>query len=234
MEKKIAVVTGGNKGIGFAICRALAKNNFHVVLTARSAEKGQAACEQLKKEGLDVSFFPLEVTEESQIQKLKSHLEKEFSRCDVLVNNAGIFLDRKGPNVLEIGRDVIEETLRTNTLAPLRISQVLLPMMKKRRSGRIVNLSSGLGQLDEMQTDYMAYRVSKTALNAVTKILAYELKGTNILVNAMCPGWVKTDMGGPNAQLTPEQGADTALWLATLPDNGPAGGFFRERKSIPW
>ncbi len=234
MEKKIAVVTGGNKGIGFAICRALAKNNFRVVLTARSMQNGKEAARKLEEEGLDVSFFHLDVTDDYQIQKLKEHLEKGYGRCDVLINNAGIFLDAKGPSVLKIGLDVIEKTLQTNTFAPLRLAQALIPMMKKHRYGRIINLSSGLGQLTDMKTDYTAYRVSKTALNAVTKILAAELEGTNVLVNAMCPGWVKTDMGGPNAERTPEQGADTALWLAELPNNGVTGGFFRDRQAIPW
>ena len=234
MDKKIAVVTGGNKGIGFAISRLLAKNGFHVILTARSIQNGKEAARQLEEQGLPVSFFHLDVTDGFHIQKLKEHLEKGYGRCDVLVNNAGIFLDAKGPGVLTIGMDIIEKTWQTNSLAPLRLAQILAPLMKKNRHGRIVNLSSGLGQLSDMQNHYAAYRISKTALNAVTRILAAELKGSPILVNSMCPGWVKTDMGGPHAERTPEQGADTALWLATLPDDGPTGGFFRDRAPIPW
>jgi NAD(P)-dependent dehydrogenase (short-subunit alcohol dehydrogenase family) len=234
MEKKIAVVTGGNKGIGFAACRLLAQNGFHVVLTARSIQNGKEAARKLESERLDVSFFHLEVTDEFHIQKLRENLEKGYGRCDVLVNNAAIFPDSKGPGDLHIPLEMIEETFRTNTLAPLRLSQVLIPLMKKHKYGRIINLSSGLGQLSDMKNRYAAYRISKTALNAVTRILAAETAGSGILVNSMCPGWVKTDMGGPDAERTPEQGADTILWLAALPADGPSGGFFRDRAPIPW
>jgi len=130
--------------------------------------------------------------------------------------------------------ETYRETLETNVLGPLALAQALVPFMKRNRYGRIVNISSGMGQLSEMGVGSPAYRVSKTALNALTRILAADLKASGILVNSMCPGWVKTDMGGPTAPRTVEQGADTAVWLATLPDGGPTGGFFRDRKPIPW
>lgn len=234
MNKKIAVVTGANRGIGFAASRLLAQNGFHVVVTSRSVQKGKAACLKLEEEGLDVSYCHLDVTDEIHIKELKEKLEKGYGRCDVLVNNAGIMLDKDGPGILKAHAETIEQTLRTNTLAPLRLAQAVIPLMKKHHYGRIINVSSGLGQLTDMGTGWTAYRVSKTALSAVTRMLAAELQGTNILVNSMCPGWVRTDMGGPNAERSPEQGADTILWLATLPDHSSTGGFFRDRAPIPW
>lgn len=234
MTKRVAVVTGANRGIGFAASRLLAQNGFHVVLTSRSVQNGKAACLKLEEEGLDVSYIHLDVTDEFLIKQWKEKLEKGYGRCDVLVNNAGIMLDHHGPGVLKISSEIIEKTLRTNTLAPLHLAQAAIPLMKKHHYGRIVNVSSGLGQLTDMGNNWTAYRISKTALNAVTRILSAELQGTNVLVNSMCPGWVRTDMGGPNAERSPEQGADSILWLATLPDNGPNGGFFRDRAPIPW
>jgi len=234
MKKKIAVVTGANRGIGFEISRQLAKSGFHVVLTSRHTENGKRALRKLESEGLDVSYFHLDVTKEDQIHDLRHHLEHGHGRVDVLINNAGIFPDAKGPGVMKIKISMMEETLKANAFGPLLISRALIPLMKKHHYGRIVNLSSTLGQLDGMGGEYTAYRVSKTALNAITKILAAEVKGTNILINSMCPGWVKTDMGGPNAVRTTEEGADTAVYLATLPDEGPTGQFFQDRRTIPW
>ncbi|OGW78495.1 MAG: short-chain dehydrogenase [Omnitrophica bacterium GWA2_52_8] len=234
MSKKVAVVTGGNKGIGLAVSRGLAEKGFHVVLTSRNVQNGEKACRTLTSEGLDVVFHKLDVTQPAEIKELRHFLEKGYGRVDVLINNAGIFKDAKETPVLHTKIETIEETLKTNTFAPLLLCQELVPLMKKHGSGRIVNVSSGLGQLSDMQGHYAAYRMSKAALNAVTRILACELAGTNIAVNSICPGWVKTDMGGPDAERTPEEGADTAVWLATLPDRGPTGKFFRDRSEIPW
>ena len=234
MDKKIAVVTGGNRGIGFAVCRGLAENGFHVILTSRHASSGTEACRKLEGEGLDVSYFQLDVTLEEHTANLKNHLEHGYRRLDVLVNNAGIFLDPGDQGWHKTKPETLEKTLRTNTFAPFLLCEALLPLMKKHHYGRIVNISSGLGQLSEMGGHYSAYRISKTGLNAVTRIIAAEAGGSDILVNSMCPGWVKTDMGGPGAERTPEEGADTAVWLAMLPKDGPTGGFFRDRKPISW
>jgi NAD(P)-dependent dehydrogenase (short-subunit alcohol dehydrogenase family) len=152
----------------------------------------------------------------------------------VLVNNAGVMLDPRGSRVLDARPKTFRDTLEANMLGPLQLMQALVPLMKKHGYGRIVNVASGQGQLSDMGVGTPAYRVSKTALNALTRTFAAELHGTGILVNSMCPGWVKTDMGGPNAPRTVEQAADTAVWLATLPDDGPNGGFFRDRQPIPW
>lgn len=235
METRVAVVTGAYRGIGFEICRQLARRSgIRVVLTARDAAKGKTAVKKLADEGLEVDYHRLDVTEAKSIAALAAYLESRYGRCEVLVNNAGIALDPRGSRVLDSKIATYRETLETNLLGPLMCSQALVPLMRKNRYGRIVNMSSGMAQLSDMGVGSPAYRISKTALNALTRTLAAELKGSGILVNSMCPGWVRTDMGGPGAARTVAQGADTAVWLATLPDDGPSGGFFRDRKPIPW
>ncbi len=231
--KRIAVVTGGNRGIGYEICRQLARRGARVLLTARDEAKGRTATDELVAQGLEVLFRPLDVNDEESVRNLAAYLRDELHGADILVNNAGVFLDQKRGG-LDVPMQVVRDTLETNLLGAWRLSQCLIPLMRQHSYGRIVNVSSGLGAMSEMSGGYSAYRVSKGALNALTRIFADELRGTNILVNAMCPGWVKTDMGGPNATVPVEKGADTAAWLATLPDGGPTGGFFRDRHLIPW
>lgn len=231
--KKVAVVTGANRGIGFETCRQLAKKGIEVILTSRDEAKGKAAAEKLQAEGLDVSSYSLDVTDADSVQRLAQFIKNEFGQLDILVNNAGVLLD-SSDSVLDTKIETLRETMDTNLSGPLLLSQALITLMKEHNYGRVVNVSSGAGQLSDMTSGYPSYRISKTALNALTRILANELKGTNILVNSVCPGWVKTDMGGANAPRTPEQGADTIVWLATLPDNVPTSGFFRDRQLIPW
>jgi NAD(P)-dependent dehydrogenase (short-subunit alcohol dehydrogenase family) len=235
MDKRVAVVTGGNRGIGLEMCRQLAKQGgIHVVLASRDAKKGDAAAKKLRDEKLDVESHALDVTGEASVHAFATWLENAHRRCDILVNNAGILADPRGSRVLDSDVAIWHQTLATNLIGPLMMIQALAPLMKKNGYGRIVNVSSGQGQLSDMGVGTPAYRVSKTALNALTRTLAAELKGSGILVNSMCPGWVKTDMGGASAPRTVEQGADTAVWLAELPDDGPTGGYFRDRKPIPW
>jgi len=235
MDRRVAVVTGGNRGIGFEICRQLAKvGGMHVVLAARDGKKGETAAQKLRDEGLDVESHALDVTSEASIRSFTGWLTGGHRRCDILVNNAGVMLDPRGSRVLDSKLVTWRDTLETNLIGPLLLAQALVPLMKRNGYGRIVNVSSGQGQLSDMGVGTPAYRVSKTALNALTRTLAAELKGSGILVNSMCPGWVRTDMGGAGAPRTVEQGADTAVWLATLPDDGPSGGFFRDRRPIPW
>jgi len=229
MDKRIAVVTGANRGIGLEICRQLAQAGMHVILTARDEAKGKAAAKKL-----GVESHPLDVDSDESVKAFARWIKDTHGRCDVLVNNAGVMLDPRGSRVLDAKIETFRDTLETNLLGPLRMIQAILPLMKKQGYGRIVNISSGQGQLSDMGVGTPAYRVSKTALNALTRTTAADLHASGILVNAMCPGWVRTDMGGSGAPRSVEQGADTALWLATLPDKGPTGGYFRDRKSIPW
>jgi NAD(P)-dependent dehydrogenase (short-subunit alcohol dehydrogenase family) len=232
--ERIALVTGGNRGIGLEIARQLAQQGLAVVLTARDAAKGKAAVKALQDDGLNVGFQRLDVTSCRSIRAAVAAVAERSGRIDVLVNNAGVLLDPRGSRFLDSKLDTYRDTLETNFFGPLQLAQAVVPLMKANRYGRIVNLSSGMGQLEEMGSGTPAYRISKTALNALTRILAAEFRGSNILVNSMCPGWVKTGMGGDHAPITAAQGADTAVWLATLPNEGPTGGFFRARKPIAW
>jgi len=233
--RRVTVVTGANRGIGLGIARQLARRgDIQVVLTSRDEAKGRAAANQLRGEGLEVDFHALDVTSERSVKTFAGWLEIACKRCDILVNNAGVMLDPRGSRVLNSKAATYRETLETNLIGPLLLAQALVPLMKRNGYGRIVNVSSGQGQLSDMGVGTPAYRVSKTALNALTRVLAAELKGSGILVNSMCPGWVRTDMGGAGAPRAVEQGADTAVWLATLPDDGPSGGLYRDRKPIPW
>jgi NAD(P)-dependent dehydrogenase (short-subunit alcohol dehydrogenase family) len=225
-NSKVALVTGGNRGIGFQTCRMFGRLGFRVVLTSRRSDLGERAAEALVAEGSDAVFQVLDVTDEKSIERCAEYAKRELGRVDVLVNNAGVMLDssRRGASILEAEAALLKESFETNTLGPLLVAQAFVPLMRSRDYGRIVNLSSAMGQLSEMGGQYPGYRISKTALNAVTRILANELEGTNIKVNSICPAWVRTDMGGPNALRTTQESADTVVWLATLPDDGPSGG----------
>jgi NAD(P)-dependent dehydrogenase (short-subunit alcohol dehydrogenase family) len=240
-DKRVALVTGGNRGIGYAIGRSLAQRGITVILGVRDPNKGASACSRLQGEGLDVNFELLDVTDEDSVQTALKHIQAQFDRLDVLVNNAGIMIDGN-QSTLDVDPITIEKTLQTNVIGPLRLCQNCIALMKAGGYGRIVNMSSRLGSLSEMADPGSvhagvrspAYRLSKAALNAVTTLIAGEVRDANILVNSACPGWVRTALGGDQAPLTPEQGADTPVWLATLPDGGPTGGFYRERTQIPW
>lgn len=235
-QKPVAVVTGAYRGLGFETCRQLAQSGHTVILTARKEQAGREAAERLQKAGLDVSFHPLDVIQQNSIDKLKDHLKGQYGRLDVLVNNAGIFPDPSpgsgDSSIFAADPARIREGFETNTLAPLRLCQALIPLMGE--WGRVVNISSGMGQLSEMNGCCPAYRLSKTALNAVTRIFADELKGSGVKINAICPGWVRTDMGGEEAPLSAEEAVKGIVWAATLPDDGPSGGFFRHGKPIEW
>jgi len=231
-EHTIAIVTGANRGIGFETCRQLALRGIQVIMTSRDEAKGQAAQQKLANEGLEVTYHQLDVTDSESIQRLANDIRQQYGRLDALINNAGVLIDQRG--VLDTDLDTVRKTMEANVYGPWRLAQALVPLMKQGGHGRIVNLSSGMGQLSDMGSGSPAYRMSKTALNALTRMLAGSLRGSNILVNSMCPGWVRTDMGGAGAPRSVEQGAKTAVWLATLPDDGPTGGFFRDREPIPW
>ncbi|MBK7541091.1 MAG: SDR family oxidoreductase [Candidatus Competibacteraceae bacterium] len=239
-SKPVAVVSGANRGLGLETVRQLAKRDIRVILTSRNAGKGEMAAEKLLAEGLDVLFHALDVTAESSVAELGAFIHSRCGRVDILVNNAGVSLDSHGTedtggaSVFNASLKTLSATLQTNLYGPLLLAQELVPLMKQQHYGRIVNVSSGLGQLSEMEGKTPAYRISKTALNALTRILAAETQGFNILVNSVCPGWVRTDMGGPGAERTIEQGASGIVWAAILPDDGPSGGFFRDGQPIAW
>lgn len=236
-DKKVALVTGGNKGIGLEICRQLAKKGVHVILTSRTKSKGLSAIKELNKKGLEADFELLDASDKKSIKKAVSSIKKKFGKIDILINNAGILIDtkeNKSESIFDTKIETIKKTMDTNTFGPILLCQEVIPIMKKNKYGRIVNLSSGMGQLKDMYGGYPGYRLSKVSLNAVTKIFADELEGTNILINTMCPGWVRTDMGGKNATRSVEKGAETTVWLALLPNNGPSGKYYRDKKVIPW
>jgi NAD(P)-dependent dehydrogenase (short-subunit alcohol dehydrogenase family) len=236
----VAVVTGGNRGLGLEICKQLLEKNYKVVLTSRDAEKGIAAVKSLQADRTNLTYFPCDVTNTSTIVDLARFIQTQFGRMDVLVNNAGILPDNQTPGVfeetslLDTHLDLLQAAMDTNAFGVVRMCQHLVPLMKNNRYGRIVNVSSQVGQLSTMESGLPAYRISKTALNAITVILADELKSWGILVNSVSPGWVKTDMGGQNATLSVKDGVQDILWLATLPSNGPTGQFFRQGKPIEW
>lgn len=236
-QSKIAVVTGANRGLGLELVRQLAKNKFQVVLTSRDDTKGLKAVDELNRDGLNVAYHNLDVTSGNSVDAFQTYCQNTFGRVDVLVNNAGVLLDSFDPensSILKVDVARIRQTMDVNVYGAIRMAQAVVPMMIKNNYGRIINFSSGLGQLSEMNGSFAAYRLSKTALNAVTCILAAETEGYDIQVNSLCPGWVRTDMGGPNATRHVEEGVDTAIWLAQQPKNRPSGRFYRDRQEINW
>jgi NAD(P)-dependent dehydrogenase (short-subunit alcohol dehydrogenase family) len=228
----VIVVTGGNRGIGFEICRQLTEREARVVLTARKRTAGEAAVKKLAGGKHAAAFHPLDVTDGKSIEHLSEFLKETYGHIDVLINNAGIIAEGEAP-ALKVDLATVRETLETNALGPLHLAQNLVPLLKSGSSPRIVNMSSGMGALADNYGGHAAYRMSKTLLNAVTAILAAELAGT-IAVNSVCPGWVKTDMGGRNATRDVAEGADTAVWLALDAPATLTGKFVRDHKVIPW
>jgi NAD(P)-dependent dehydrogenase (short-subunit alcohol dehydrogenase family) len=234
---RIAVVTGGNRGMGFETCRQLGKRGACVILTSRDPEKGETAAARLQGEGLNVRHHQLDVADDASIARLAESVRSELGRLDILINNAGIARARDEPReramrTFEATALGLREVLATNLIGPFLLCQALIPLM--RDWGRVVNVSSGMGQLCDMGSGLPAYRISKAGLNALTRIFAREVEGSGIKVNAAYPGWVRTDMGGAGAPRSAEEGVATTIWLATLPDDGPSGGLFRDRKAIPW
>jgi NAD(P)-dependent dehydrogenase (short-subunit alcohol dehydrogenase family) len=236
-EQRIALVTGANRGLGFAVCQALGRQHYKIIFTSRDPEKGVEKAAQLEDEKLDVTFCQLDVSDENSIASLHETVSKHWGRLDVLVNNAAVLLDKMDApeaNSLKIEKEILLKTFETNVVGAYQLCELFLPLMRQQRYGRIVNVSSQAGQLSDMQDGYPAYRISKSALNAVTRIFAAQGRGHNVLVNSVDPGWVKTDMGGPQAPRQIEEGIDTIVWAATLPDSGPSGAFLRDRQLVSW
>ena len=232
-QRKVALVTGANRGIGFEVCRQLAQLGMQVILTSRDVAKGEQAVEALRRQGDQVDYHPLDVIEPKQVERLSLWVAERYGRLDVLVNNAGVLLG-EDQSVFIVPLDVVRSTMEINFFGSLNLCRAFVPMMKKTGYGRVVNVSSEMGSLARMGGDSAGYRASKAALNALTRIVASEVRGYNIKVNSACPGWVRSDMGGLHAPRSLEQGAATIVWLATLPDGGPSGGFYMDQKEIPW
>ncbi|MGH8454333.1 MAG: SDR family oxidoreductase [Nevskiales bacterium] len=244
---RVALVTGGNRGIGLAVCRGLASAGLRVILTARDEAQLRQAQAELHAEGIRVDGIELDVTDRRMLEPAKDinvsfiadWVQRKYDRLDVLVNNAGVVPDphpygSADDSILRTPRSAFDLGFETHFHGPLALCRALVPLMQANRYGRIVNVSTHMARLGEMTAGWAAYRSSKVALNALTRMLADELKADNILVNAAAPGWVRTRMGGEQAPLDTTQGADTILWLATLPDGGPSGGFFEDRKPVAW
>ena len=241
--KKVALITGANKGLGYEMARQLAKAGVTVVIAARDKAKGESAAEALKKEGLDVHFLKLDVTDKADHTVAAAFLEKQFAKLDILINNAGISADGlAGTSVSATKEKSLRDTFETNFFAPIELTQALLPLLQKSEAGRIVNMSSILGSqalhADPKSPIYgfksFSYDASKAALNSFTIHLAFELKDTKIKVNSAHPGWVKTDMGTDAAPMEIPEGGKTGVALALLDENGPTGGFFHLGEPLPW
>jgi NAD(P)-dependent dehydrogenase (short-subunit alcohol dehydrogenase family) len=241
--KKVALITGANKGIGLETARQLGKLNVTILVGARDLAKGETAVAELKKDGVDARAIKIDVDNPADYVAVAKAIEKDFGVLDILINNAGIMIDnRKGNETSTTSPEVLRKTFDTNFFAVVGLTQALLPLLRKSEAGRIVNLSSILGSNTLHATPgsfiydakTFAYDASKSALNSFTVHLAHELKDTKIKVNSAHPGWVKTEMGGEGAMLEIEDGAKTSVELATLPDDGPTGGYFHMGKPLPW
>jgi NAD(P)-dependent dehydrogenase (short-subunit alcohol dehydrogenase family) len=230
-QAPVALVTGGNRGIGLELCRQLADRGYAVVLGSRDEAKGQAAARGIEAKG-SVVVAQLDVTDPGSIERARELVASRFGRLDALVNNAAALYDT-WQSAVSADLNQVREALESNTLGPWRLAQAFLPLLRRSGHARIVNVSSEAGSLASMGGGTPAYRVSKTALHALTRMLAAELRGDRILVNAVCPGWVATDMGGPGGRPV-AQGAASVVWAVVLPDDGPTGGFFRDGRRLAW
>ena len=226
----VALVTGSSRGIGHEVARQLAGRGYRVIVTGRSAE---AAAKAAAKIGSRAVAHVLDTADAASIDAIARFVESEIGRLDVLVNNAAILLD-EGENIVDVAPPAFEETWRVNTLGPFLLTKRFAPLLRKSGHGRVVNVSSGAGQLSSMSSYAPSYSASKAALNAITILFANGLRSDGVLVNCADPGWVRTDMGGRAAPRSVEKGAETIVWLATLPDDGPTGGCFHDRKRIDW
>lgn len=238
--QKIAIVTGANRGLGLGTAKALAELGFHVLMVGRDPAKLETAAQPLRDAGLDVACWSADVASDEQVAALAEHVAQHYGRLDVLVNNAGIMLEPNDfftpetASVFLTSPEVARRTYETNTLGSLRLCQALIPLMKLHSYGRVVNISSEMGQLAGMDGSWVGYRMSKVALNALTRVFAAELADTGIKVNSVSPGWVRTEIGGNDAGRSVEEAVGGIVWAATLPDDGPSGEFFRDGVALEW
>lgn len=232
-RRHVALVTGANRGLGFETSRQLLARGLNVVLAGRSEEALDRARHDLAADAARVMIVTLDITDVVSVTRAHRAVADRFGSVDVLVNSAAI-LEGEDDDVLEIPAEVYRSSFETNVVGAINVCRTFLPDMVRRSFGRVVNVSSSAGQLSSMSTYAPAYSVSKAALNALTRVLAETYRAHGVLVNAVDPGWVRTAMGGPSAPRSPEEGADSIVWLATLPKDGPTGGFFRDRQPIAW
>ncbi|MDB6108890.1 MAG: short-chain dehydrogenase/reductase [Pedosphaera sp.] len=232
-KQKTALVTGANKGIGLEIARELAERGFHVFLSARKRDAGLKAAAMVQKQGAKADFVELDVSDPASVKRAAKEVAAAADHLDVLVNNAGMHEDGDG-DVLTTDPKLVRETIETNALGPLRVTQAFWPLLAKSDAGRIINVSSGVGALHDMESYAPAYSISKTALNAVTRQSAAALKSKGVAVNSVTPGWVRTDMGGTGAPRSVQEGADSVVWLATEAPKDLTGQFVQDRRVIPW
>lgn len=227
------MITGANRGIGLETAQQLARRGVHVVVGARDSQPGNKAVADIREKGGTASFLRLDVSDAASVEAAAKDFSNLSDRLDVLINNAGIYPD-EGLSIVTISREQLVKTFQTNTFGPIHVTQMFLPWLRKANQARVVNISSGYGQLGGLSANVPSYCLSKLTLNGVTLMLSEALKADGIAVNSMCPGWVRTEMGGKNAPRTVEQGADTAVWLATEAPHVLTGKFFRDHEEIPW
>jgi NAD(P)-dependent dehydrogenase (short-subunit alcohol dehydrogenase family) len=234
MEKnknKIVLVTGANKGMGFATCEKLAAQGHHVIMVGRNETELKRAFEKLLNKKYSLDFFVADISQKVSTDNLINFVIEKYKYVDVLINNAGVY---SLENIFTSDELILENTMNTNTFGPHRLMKKIIPLMLKNGYGRIVNVSSGLGALEGASANYFSYSLSKSSLNMLTLLYAQEVQGTDVKINAVCPGWVKTDMGGSGAPRSIEEGIKGIIWAATLDQKGPNGGFFRDGKKINW
>ena len=231
--QQIILITGSNRGIGLEAARQLARRRFHVVIAARDDTTGRRAAEDIQATGGKASFLSLDVSRSDSIRSAARQFAAIADRLDVLINNAAVYPDQ-GLTILTVPRDRMLQTFQTNTFGPLEVTQAFLPYLRHAAAARVINVSSGYGQIQGLSSNVPTYCLSKLALNGLTTMLAEGLRADRIAVNSMCPGWVRTDMGGPGATRSVEEGANTAVWLADEAPHELTGKFFRDRQEIPW
>jgi NAD(P)-dependent dehydrogenase (short-subunit alcohol dehydrogenase family) len=231
--QRVALITGSNRGIGLETARQLAGRGFHVVIAARDERSGRQAAESIQAEGGKATFLSMDVSSSNSIGSAARQFSSNADHLNVLINNAGVYPDQ-GLTILTVPRDRVAKTFQTNAFGPLEVTQAFLPYLRRATSARVINVSSGYGQLEGLSADVPSYCLSKLALNGLTIMLAEALQADRIAVNAMCPGWVRTDMGGPGATRSVPEGADTAVWLADEAPHELTGKMFRDRQQIPW
>jgi len=230
---KTALVTGGNRGIGLEIARQLVRRDFFVIIGARDAEVGAKAVDEVAAGSRRAACLVMDVSNSASVRAAAKEFPKLADNLHVLVNNAGIYPDQD-VDILRVTRERFDEAFRTNAFGPIEVTQAFLPYLRKSAAARVINMSSGYGQLDGLSSHVPSYSLSKLALNGATILLAQALRADHIAVNSMCPGWVRTEMGGAGAPRSVEEGADTAVWLATEAPQQLTGLFFRDRKEIQW